>query len=174
MDVATVNALLDRLESERFKNEDDAFASIALAADAINQAWADASTWTLEDRQERLHKWLSKLDHVARRAADQFEALSFSIAVSFPPGVSVSITAASPVSRPGFLPRRPLGRLRTRRSHSGVRRSGDNGPRVASASLEEDMSSSSGFFEVAWDVSANSRSRAATAAEAARLWLETR
>jgi hypothetical protein len=84
-----VNVLLDELEGREFENEDDAFASIAVVAAAINETWESLAAI---ERQRRLREWLRRLHAVTRRAAEQFGALSFSITVSFPLGVSVSVT----------------------------------------------------------------------------------
>ncbi len=96
----SVNDVLAIYGERDFADEAEALAAIAHVAIAINEEWAsqeqEAVTWTMEDREKRLREWLEKLVEIVKRVVKQFAALSYAITVSFPLGVSATITFPPP------------------------------------------------------------------------------
>ena len=94
------DAQLDSVTGRSYESEGDALAAIAEATAIINREieaeYARAGAPGAEgfargDFGERLRKWIEKLSQLVKQVAKQFAALSYSITVSVPLGVSVTI-----------------------------------------------------------------------------------
>lgn len=76
-------------------SEEEALAAVVRATLVVNSAINDAAeqgpTYLAADMSDRLETWLQRLLAIARKAADHVKAEGFSVSVSFPAGVSVTI-----------------------------------------------------------------------------------
>lgn len=90
----SVEDVIGKYENAQFGDEAEAIAALAEMTYTINKELGgdDAQTLTAEDRGERLRKWVERLAKIAKQIAEKFGALSFSITVGFPAGVSVTVT----------------------------------------------------------------------------------
>jgi hypothetical protein len=87
---ADPDSLLNELEAG-IHDQAEAVGALVAAADAINRALQDEHL-SNEERTQRLRKWVERLFKAAGELARRFAAVSFTITVSFPAGVSVSVT----------------------------------------------------------------------------------
>jgi hypothetical protein len=114
MNGGSVDARLDQLAQTPFADADQGLAALAEATGVINEALVvqsragddvirgmesrgggatiGASVLRSQATQERLSRWIEKLRQLAKAVAEQFAALSYSISVSFPGGVSVGVS----------------------------------------------------------------------------------
>jgi hypothetical protein len=90
---------LDDLAAGSYADEGDALAAITEAISIINgEITAQQARATLPDAEglagigDVIRKWIEKLARMVKAIADQFAAMSYTIGVSWPAGVSVSIT----------------------------------------------------------------------------------
>jgi hypothetical protein len=109
-----VDRRLDQLAQTRYTDSASALAALAEATGLVNEALAaDPDDMTVrgvvmesdltitagllrsDDLRDRLRRWIEKLREAARVVARQFSALSYSVSVSFPGGVSVGVTWAT-------------------------------------------------------------------------------
>jgi hypothetical protein len=111
--IDAVDQKLDTLAGARFADAPDALAALAEATGAINAALEESepgavaglqrqdelgvkiySYWSLPggDTRERLRRWIEKLRGIVKSIAEQFAALSYSVSVSIPGGVSVGVS----------------------------------------------------------------------------------
>ena len=96
MSTDEAGARLDALAEASYASSGDAFAALDEATRTINQgvARSRADGLTEESVGDRLRRWIDKLEEVVRAIAKQLSAASYSIGVSWPAGVSVSISWA--------------------------------------------------------------------------------
>jgi len=110
-----VDRRLQELSQTRFSDPADGLAALLEAAGAVNEALAAESDETTlrgveargetlslyhiqpsflrsSDVRERLRRWIEKLRQIAKSIAEQFQALSYSVSVSIPGGVSVGVS----------------------------------------------------------------------------------
>jgi hypothetical protein len=129
-----VDQLLDHYERESFEDEGEALAAVALAAEAIGQGLEGIEG---EERERRLRRWLNRLQKLAAKAADEVEAVSFTVSVGIPAGASVSFHLARQelggLARSGRHFRRPPLRPAEPDGPTADRRTRSSGPRVAPA-----------------------------------------
>jgi hypothetical protein len=99
---AEQNARIETLTGHTYDSPGDALAAVTETAAIIN-AEIDAERQRVAlvegfagfgegDFGERIRKWLNKLEEMLKKIAEQFEALSYTITVSWPMGVSISVT----------------------------------------------------------------------------------
>lgn len=93
-----IDAMFTHFEAAQFGSGEEGLAAIAVATQAINDAWREAVEETPRegylgivagDRIERLRNWIRRLRDLVRRVAADFRAAGFSISVGT--GVSVSV-----------------------------------------------------------------------------------
>ena len=96
------DARIDTLTGDTYASPGDALAAVTEAAAIINAAISAEHERTPNvetfagfggsDFGDRIRKWLNKLEEMLKAIAKQFAALSYSISVSWPMGVSISVT----------------------------------------------------------------------------------
>jgi hypothetical protein len=111
-----VDKKLETLTNTKFADAPDALAALAEATGVVNAALEASepgavaglqgqgefdvkvySYWSLPggDTRERLRRWIEKLKEIVKSIAEQFAALSYSVSVSIPGGVSVGVSWAT-------------------------------------------------------------------------------
>ena len=129
-----VDQLLERFEfqSQSFSDEGEALAAVALAAEAIGKGLEGIEG---EERERRLRRWLNRLQKLAAKAADEVEAVTFTVSVGIPAGASVSLTwqELGGLARSGRQFRRRRLRPAEPDGLTADRRTRSSGPRVAPA-----------------------------------------
>jgi hypothetical protein len=89
---------IDLLASQSYDNEGAAFAALSEAVSIVNGEMEAAHVrgTTTEafagDVGQNLRKWIARLTEMVKAIVRQFNAMSYTIGVSWPAGVSVSIT----------------------------------------------------------------------------------
>jgi hypothetical protein len=85
---------LSELSRKDFRSAAEGLAALAVLTGEINTELAAHSKrlgLAPGDVPDKLEEWISRLEAIAADIARQFSALSYSVGVSFPVGVSVSI-----------------------------------------------------------------------------------
>ena len=93
-----IEPTLAAFAQERFSDVDSAMATLAQATALVNEELGATHTLGAEpsaDTPKRLARYIGLLGDLAASIARQFGALSYSISVGLPAGVSVGITWAS-------------------------------------------------------------------------------
>jgi len=92
---------IDALTAERYKTPGGATAAITEVTALINTEIAAYARSEPDETfagfagtafGDRLRRWLDRLEHLVREMAKEFAALSYTLTVSWPLGVSVSVT----------------------------------------------------------------------------------
>jgi hypothetical protein len=88
-----LDLLLDELGPGSYEEVGDWAARLLSATYLLNQRLEQLEQVEKleEERKRRLEKWLKRLFESAKQAADQYEAVGFSIAVGIPAGVTVTV-----------------------------------------------------------------------------------
>lgn len=93
---------LDSLRVSGFVDVADGLAELAVATAMINKELENSSgqitagAFDGDAIRERLRRWIEKLREIAEAVARQFDALSYSVSVSLPGGVSAGISWSGP------------------------------------------------------------------------------
>jgi hypothetical protein len=102
MSVDAADARVDELAQRSYSDTGEAFAALTETTAIINRAMKSEAERPIAgagvvgfgggDIGDRIRNWINKLEEMLRVIAKQFRAMSYSVAVNWPLGVSVSVT----------------------------------------------------------------------------------
>jgi hypothetical protein len=96
------DARIETLTGQAYESPGDALAAVTEVAAIVNAAISAEheripsvetfAGFAESDFSDRIRKWLNKLELMLKAIAEQFAALSYSITVGWPMGVSITVT----------------------------------------------------------------------------------
>lgn len=101
MAAISIESFLDELQQSDFKDVGDAMGGLTAAIAAVNTEITSMDVGTegflaLGGKGDRIRNWLKRLWALVKKIATQFGAISYSVSIGFPAGVSVDFEWAGP------------------------------------------------------------------------------